>query len=130
MPIVRPLTLAGSRARGSVLGTAGSRAAASEPVSLGSGLGLLTNLATVGSLFLPKDSGASKALNIGADIAGAITGNPLAIAKTVLDVFSLFGGDEPEPTWQEKMAPSPAHRNITPQLQAMADRHRQARMMR
>jgi hypothetical protein len=100
-------------------------------VSLGSGLGFLTNLATTGSLFLPKDSGASKALNIGADIAGAITGNPLAIAKTVLDVFSLFGGgDEPEPTWREKMAPSPIHRNITPELQAMADRHRQARMMR
>jgi hypothetical protein len=61
---------------------------------------------------------------------GQILGGVM-LAKDILGLLGgLFGGDEPEPTWRDKLGPSPIHRNITPELQAMADRHRQARMMR
>jgi hypothetical protein len=79
-------------------------------------------------LFLSK--GVANKLPAALPGIGQIVGGVM-LAKNVLDLLGgLFGGGEPEPTWRDTLGPSPIHRNITPELQAMADRHRQARMMR
>lgn len=86
--------------------------------SLGSGLGIAANYA-VKAMDAPPPvqagvSGATLGASVGG-VPGAIIGGTLGL---------LFGGGEES---KPQLAPSPVHRNILPELQALADRYRHQR---